>query len=149
MLLQTATSSRVSILRTFIPGPRKKTRLTMFSQNPFAAAWYVSSSPWHPLPVPVERRLGGSGNQASSLEVSGKLEPGTPLEKSGQECCKEVEASHTRLRLWTMETELLLGGQECGGYCHTGEQETSSPFTKRAELMNRGRHPTTSGQLAL
>ena len=87
MLLQMATSSRVSILCTFISGPRKKTCLTMFSQNPFAAAWYVSSSPWHPLSAPVERRLGGPGNQASSLEVSGKLEPGTPLEKSGQECC--------------------------------------------------------------
>lgn len=83
----------------------------MFSQNPFAAAWYVSSSPWHPLSAPVERRLGGSGNQASSLEVSGKLEPGTPLEKSGQECCKEVEASHTRLRLWTWRQSYRWAGK--------------------------------------
>ena len=49
----------------------------MFSQNLFAESWNVSSGPWHPLPAPVERRLGGSGNQASSLEVSAKLEPGT------------------------------------------------------------------------
>ena len=58
--------------------------------------------------------------------------PVTLLEKSGQECCKEVETSHTRLRLWTMETELLLGGQECG------EQETSSAFREPSWWTGEG-----------
>ena len=65
----------LSILCTSIPGPRKKARLMMFSQNPLAESWYVSSNPLHSLLALVERRLGGSGNQAYSLEVSGKLDP--------------------------------------------------------------------------